>query len=69
MAAAVQDEGQDASHFCEINIAAALGRSRAFDLFEGEMEKFEAGLKELRIWNNDFERAAGYLYRLVPAAS
>ncbi len=65
----LQDESQDASHFCEINITAALGRSRAFDLFEGEMERFEAGLKELRIWNSDFERAAGYLYRLVPAAS
>jgi geranylgeranyl diphosphate synthase type II len=65
----LQDEDQDATHLNEINIAAALGRAHAFALFEEEMEKFEAGLKELGIWNKDFERAAGYLHRLAPAVS
>ncbi|HEX2583367.1 MAG TPA: polyprenyl synthetase family protein [Chlamydiales bacterium] len=63
----LHDERQDAAHRCEINIAAALGTSRALAFFEEEMTKFEAGLQELGIWNGDFEQAAGYLRGLIPA--
>ncbi len=65
----LQDEEQDALHLCQINIASALGRPRAFSLFDEEMAKFEAAIKELGIWNRDFEVAAGYLQQLLPAAS
>jgi len=62
----LQDERQDATHGCAINIAAALGRGSAFDLFYEEMGKFEASLRELGLWNENFEKATGYLYRLAP---
>ena len=62
----LQDERQDATHGCAINIAAALGRGSAFDLFYEEMAKFEASLRELGLWNENFEKATGYLYRLAP---
>jgi geranylgeranyl diphosphate synthase type II len=57
----LQDEGQDDSHSCKINIASAIGRQAAHELFDEEMEKFERGLKELGIWNGDFEKATEYL--------
>jgi geranylgeranyl diphosphate synthase type II len=60
----LQDEGQDAFQQDKINIVSVLGRARSCDLFDEEMAKFETGLKELKIWNRDLERAATYLQQL-----
>ena len=51
----IEDAKQDASHECEINIAAAMGRIEARALFEKEMALFEDGLKGLGLWNEDFQ--------------
>lgn len=64
----LQDEIQDGSQASEINIAAAIGREKALAFFEIEMERFMSGLKNLGIWNEEFEKAAGYLFQLVPTA-
>jgi geranylgeranyl diphosphate synthase type II len=60
----IQDEREDAGS----NMARILGSEAAHVLFQSEMESFIAGLKSLGLWNSEFEKAAGYLYRLVPAA-
>jgi len=60
----LQDEEQDGK---QSNITCALGRSFAFDRFQEEMGKFETGLKNLGLWNKNFEKVAGYLYKLAPA--
>ena len=62
----LQDQLQDGAHNCEINIASALGRDEALALFEQEMSLFISGLKNLGIWNENFEVASEYLYALVP---
>ncbi len=64
----LQDRVQDGVHCCEINIASALGVEQSYDLFASEMEAFVEGLKRLGLWNQEFEKAADYLYALVPTA-
>lgn len=64
----LQDQAQDGIHCCEINIAAALGVEKSQELFASEMESFVEGLKRLGLWNEEFKKAADYLYDLVPAA-
>jgi geranylgeranyl diphosphate synthase type II len=62
----LQDQVQDGTHNCEINIASAMGRNEAMALFESEMAQFVSGLKDLGLWNKKFEKATEYLYALVP---
>lgn len=61
----LEDGKQDASHECEINIAAALGRKEALALFQKEMALFEDGLKGLDLWNGDFQEMVHFLHRLA----
>ncbi len=62
----LQDDLQDASQESEINIAALLGHEESLRIFYDEMAKFEEGLKELSLWNSDFEETVDFLNRLVP---
>jgi geranylgeranyl diphosphate synthase type II len=64
----LQDQAQDDIHSCEINIAAALGVAKSYELFASEMDAFVDGLTRLGLWNQAFKKAADYLYDLVPAA-
>lgn len=59
----IQDAEQDASR--EVNIARIVGRKQAFNLFYQEMDLFETGLKTLGLWNQEFEEAAAWLYKLA----
>jgi geranylgeranyl diphosphate synthase type II len=61
----LQDSKQDATHECEINIADAMGRTAALALFQSELTLFEQGLKDLKLWNEEFEEVVGFLQRLV----
>jgi geranylgeranyl diphosphate synthase type II len=66
MAFQIADDLEDAvQDGTEINIASALGREKAYELFEHEMEQLVAGLKRLKIWNDRFAMAVDYLYSLV----
>src|SRR3989344_1352652 len=56
----IQDAERDAS---QVNIARIIWRDQAFDLFYWEMGLFEKGLKELGLWNQEFEAAAAWLYK------
>ena len=64
----LQDQLQDGTNCCEINIASTLGIEKSYELFHEEMEQFVEGLKRLGLWNEEFEKTADYLYNLVPAA-
>ena len=66
MAFQIADDLQDAEHD-PFNVAKAMGSAFAFDRFQEEMGKFEESVKILGIWNDNFEKVAGYLQRLVPA--
>jgi geranylgeranyl diphosphate synthase type II len=66
MAFQVADDLQDASSSdCKINVVSALGLNRALSIFQEEMGKFEHALRELTLWNHDFQEVSKLLHRLI----
>ncbi len=52
----LQDAEQDFARNCPVNIAAVIGQVQAVNRFNLEMSLFEQGLRNLGLWNNDFEQ-------------
>jgi hypothetical protein len=42
-----------------------MGRTAALALFQSELTLFEQGLKDLKLWNEEFEEVVGFLQRLI----
>ena len=57
----LQDLDQDQKQQGEINIAEILGKAKANSLFFSEIEQFIEGLKKLKLWNPNFEKAVHFL--------
>lgn len=55
------DLAQDETHPNAINIAKALGKKRALELFEEEIDLLKSSLKELRLWNSSFKKIVDWL--------
>lgn len=62
MAFQIADDLLDRAEDSRINMAIALGREAAAQMFEEEMKAFISSLKDLKLWNEKFQEVAEWLY-------